>query len=472
MKILLINPGSDSKKTAGKYSDFLAPMPPISLAYVAAALDKAGVDVAVYDDYTERGGGEGVAKKIREEAPDVVGLSCVTVTAARTMEIASEIRTKFPSVKIIMGNIHPSVFYEKILTRNSADAIVLGEGEVTTPNLVKALAAGSPLSGIPGIAYVEDGKVKVNPGAEFVDNLDELPFPAWRLFPTKNYRLFSFARVREPGTLILGSRGCPFNCSFCSLKIMGRKRRRRTPGNIADEFDYLYRDFGYLQPSFIDPIFPFSKKEGLEFAEEIIRRDIHKRQIWITETRVDLVDYELLEALKSSGLRRIMYGFESGTQDGIDSIKKNFTMEQARAAVAATRKAGVEMIGFFMIGVPGDTVKSIDETIEYSVSLDIDFAKYTVFSPFPGTQVYDEMVRDGVISEDAAWESFTNYPSREIPAVFIPDGVTNDDLIRLQKKAITRFYLRPSMILRQLFKVKTLNFKDMLQGLALLIKGN
>ena len=466
----MINTASSAEVTAGNYARLLAPMPPISLAYVAAALKQARIDVSVYDDYTERGGRDTLFDRIRKYSPDVVGLSCVTVTAPRTFEIAAEIRNDFPDIRIVMGNIHPSVFYEDILNRNLADAVVLGEGEVTAVKLVEAWASGGKLDEVKGIAFRDNGSVKTTGVQDFVADLDSLPFPAWELFPVNRYRIFSFASVKEPGTLILGSRGCPFNCTFCSLKIMGRRRRRRSSSNIADEFEYLHGRFGYVQPSFIDPIFPLSKKEAFEFSEELIKRGLEKKMIWITETRVDLVDEEMLKAMRRSGLRRIMYGFESGTQEGIDIIRKNFTVEQARKAVEATRRAGVEIIGFFMIGVPGDSVKSIEETIKFAASLDIDFAKFTVFSPFPGTAVYDEMLENGTIPPDADWEHYTNYPSKETPAVFIPQGVTNDDLIRLQRKALVKFYIRPKMIFRHLFRIRTLRLKDILDGVAALMK--
>ncbi|MCK5845789.1 MAG: hypothetical protein KAG97_13835, partial [Victivallales bacterium] len=228
--------------------------------------------------------------------------------------------------------------------------------------------------------------------------------------------------------------------------------------------------FGYVQMSFIDPIFPFSKREALDFSDELIRRGLHKKMCWITETRVDLVDEEMLVAMKKSGLVRIMYGFESGTQKGIDSVKKNFTVEQARSAVAATRAAGVQTIGFFILGVPEDNVESMEATIKYAANLDIEFAKFTVFSPFPGTQVYNEMIDNGDIVATDKWESFTNYPSKEIPAIYIPKGVTNDDLIRLQRKAFVHFYLRPKMILRHLFRVRTLGLRDVINGIITLFR--
>jgi radical SAM superfamily enzyme YgiQ (UPF0313 family) len=469
MKVLLINPFISTHATAGKYRRFLEPMPPISLAYVAAALKRAGVEVAIYDDYTRGGDRAALMTRIRDESPDIAGLTCVTPTAERTMEIAQAIKQDMPGVKLMMGNIHASVFYEQILNENMADYVVLGEGEDTVADLVHTLEAGGDLAAVQGIAWKRDGRVVANEPRPYREDLDSFPFPAWELFPLQRYRLFSFAVVQEPGALVLGSRGCPYNCTFCSLKIMGRKRRRRSTANIVDECEWLLHDFGYKQMSFIDPIFPFSKDEGIEFSNELTRRGLHKKIVWTTETRVDLVDQELLDAMAASGLRRIMYGFESGGQAGIDSIKKSFKIDQARSAVAMTKKAGVEIIGFFMLGVPGETVASADQTINYSVSLNIDFAKFTIFSPFPGTKVYEDMLADGTIKETRIWSTFTNYPSKETPAAYIPEALTNDDLIRLQRKAFLKFYLRPRQVFNQLLKVRTLSIKDMWNGLLLVL---
>ena len=468
MRVLLINPYISTEITAGRYQRFLAPMPPISLAYIAAALHEAGHEVLVYDDYTRGGDRDALNRFIREKAPQAVGLTCVTPTATRTLDIAAHIKQEHPGIQLLMGNIHASVYHEDILKKKLADVIVLGEGEDTVVDLARAMEAGDDLHDVPGIAFRDNGGVTATPPRPYRQDLDELPFPAWDLFPVERYRLFNFAVVKEPGTLILGSRGCPYNCNFCSLKIMGRKRRKRSTTNIADEFQWLHEKFGYRQAGFIDPIFPFSKEEGLSFSEELIRRGLHKKMVWITETRVDHVDEEVLRAMQGAGLRRIMYGFEAGGQEGIDSINKNFKIDQARNAVAMTKRAGVQIIGFFMLGVPGDTVKSIDRTIDFSISLGIDFAKFTIFSPFPGTRVYEDMKASGEIPPEDDYESFTNYPTLDRPPVFLPEAVSNRDIVRLQRKAFLKFYVRPSQIFNHLFRVRTLKLRDMFNGLRLL----
>jgi anaerobic magnesium-protoporphyrin IX monomethyl ester cyclase len=469
-KILLVNPDTNYETTAGRYRRFMTPMPPLSLAYLAAALKRAGIDVGVYDGSVASGGRSALLSRIREDRPDVVGLPCVTPAASVIFNIARDIRDSHPEIKIIMGNIHASIFYDDILKKNLADAIVLNEGEVTAVELVNALVSCGDLSNVRGIAYRMNGSINVTEPQSFVENLDSLPFPDWSLFPHECYRIINFARTKTPGTVILGSRGCAYRCNFCCLKIMGGRRRARSAGNIADEFEYMISNFGYRHFVFVDPIFPISKKEGMQFSEEISSRGLNKTTTWATQTRVDLVDYELLAELKKSGLNRIMFGFESGNQKKLDSIDKNFTLEQSRQAVSAAKKAGLLIIGFFMLGIPQDTKESMNETIRFSRSLGIDFVKFTIFTPFPGTRIYDELRNTGGIPDNPKWEQFTNYPSRETPAVYTPENIYTQDLINIQRKAFFSFFLRLSVIYTLLFRVRMFDFRDLKDGFITLLR--
>ncbi len=469
MKTLLINSYSNPETTAGIYKDFLYQMPPIAFAYLASVIEKAGYKVKFYDDQLEKGNREKLINTVKTYKPDVIGLSCVTPTANQNFYLAKFIKENFKNIKIIMGNIHPTIYYESILKKGIADFVVIGEGEKTIVELLNALQNDGNLLTIKGISFLNNGNVIVNPPQPLIEDLDSIPYPAWHHFPISKYEIFNFASVKRPGTLILGSRGCPFKCTFCCLKIAGTSRRVRRIENLIDEISFLHYKFGYKQISFIDPIFPFSKKEGLEFSEKMISSGLHKKVVWITETRIDLVDLELLENMKKSGLRRIMFGFESGMQESINTIKKDFTIKAAKEAVSLAKKAGIEVIGFFMIGVPGDTKKSISETINFSILLDIDFAKFTVFSPFPGTQDFINLKEKNKIKDTEEWERFTNYPTFKTQPIYIPDELSLEDIIYLQKMAFLKFYLRLKILFRLLFKIRTLKTKDILRGFLFVI---
>jgi anaerobic magnesium-protoporphyrin IX monomethyl ester cyclase len=471
MKVLLVNAFQSPSVSAGFYHRFLAPMPPISLAYPAAALERAGIDVEVYDDALNRGDPARLAEAIRSSRPDIVGLSAVTATMPGVERVARTVRSVSPSSKIVMGNVHADVFYESILKAGLADIVVRGEGEVTFVDLVDELSQPSPdLESILGISFLDAGEVITTGARPYIQDLDSLPFPAWHLFPIRKYRIFNFARVREPAALLLGSRGCPFRCNYCSLKIMGHVRRARSAGNIADEFEYLHDRFGYRQISFTDPIFPFNQREGLAVAAELIRRGLHRKLVWITETRTDLVDLELLQALREAGLQRIMFGFETGNQSQLKTLEKGGSIERGFRAVRAARKAGLQTVGFFMIGIPGSTPQSLQATIDYSIALDLDFAKFAVFVPFPGTPIHTELLENGEIEESDNWNRYTNFPTTSCPPGYVPKGLTAQDIIRCQRRAYTSFYLRTHMVMRQLFKIRTLTLQDAFNGLQTMME--
>ena len=466
MRVLLIIPAASRASTAGYYRRMLAPMPPISLAYLAAALERAGVDVRVHD---EEASGD-VEAAVRILRPDVVGLSVVTATMPDAARVVRVVRSVSRQITVVLGNIHADVFFDQLLRDGTADVVVRGEGEQTLVELVRCLAETWPdLERVAGIAYMADGQVRSTTPRPRLQDLDSLPFPAWHLFPLQHYRLFDFARVRDPGVLIQGSRGCPYGCTYCSLKIMGNSRRCRSPESIADEFEYLYDRFGFLQPSFIDPIFPFSRDEGLAFARELTRRGLQRRQVWITETRTDLVDRELLCALREAGLRRIMFGFESATQHELRALKKSASVDRSAEAVAMARKARLQVIGFFMLGIPGATRASMQATIDHARALDVDFAKFNIFVPFPGTAVHDELLAAHKIQQPEDWRRYTSFPSRSCPPNYVPDGLSGADLIRFQRRAYRSFYVRPRMILRHLLRIRTLTPGNIFDGARALL---
>ncbi len=446
-------------------------MPPITIAYLAAALEEAGVDVEFYDDVVHHGDQAQLESVLKRARPDLVGISVVTGTIAGAERAATIVRQASPDSRIVMGNIHADLFYEQMLRSGLADFVVHNEGEVTLVELVREMAAAQPdFSRVAGISFIDGETVIKNDVRPFVDDLDTLPFPAWHLFPLDKYKIFNFARVKSPGMLVLGSRGCPFNCTYCSLVVNeGTKRRRRTVNNIVDECEWLYDKFGYKQASFIDPIFPFYRQEGFEFAAEMERRGLAKDMVWITETRVDLVDDELMAAMYQGGLRRVMFGFETGSQEQLKRIRKGAKIDRGVEAALSAKKAGVSVVGFFMIGIPGSTHEDIECTIEYASNvLDIDFAKFTVFVPYPGTPEYARLLEEGSMPEPENWDRFTSYPTKSRPPAYLPDGMSVDDIIRYQRRAYLSFYVRPRMIMHQLFKVRTLGLKDMFDGLRLM----
>ena len=469
MKALIVNPYTETDRTAGKFKDFLEAMPPISVAYVAAALEQAGIPVACYDDFLSGGSLTEFEEVVRREKPEIIGFSNVTPTAPGVSRLSAFCRQRFPDIKLMQGGVHATVFDRRLLESGEADFVIHNEGEVTAVNLINALANGDDLSQVRGIAYMADGEYLKTAPEPMIEDLDTIPFPAWHLLPWKRYRLFNFARVASPATLVLGSRGCPYRCNFCSLTVMGHTRRKRSITNLVDECEFMWERYGMKQMAYVDPIFPISRKEAIAFRDEVCKRGLQKHQVWTTETRVDLMDKETIEAMYESGCRRVMFGFETGDQETLNAIRKDFELAQAYQAVRLCKEAGMQVIGFFIIGSPGETDRSINMTIDFSCDLGIEFAKYTCFVPYPGTPIYYDFLKDGTLKEPECYDfaRYTSYPTEDNPAIYVTPALSQDDLMRLQKKAFRKFYLRPKMIYKHLVDIRALNVNDMYNGLRL-----
>ncbi|MBI2891528.1 MAG: cobalamin B12-binding domain-containing protein [Nitrospirae bacterium] len=471
MRIALINPDMDALKAVGAFSRVYCVMPPINLGYLAAVLEQEGHEVRIVEEAGERLTVPEVVEHVRAFDPGLVGLGCLTQSAPHVFDLMEAVRTAVPKARRVLGNLHADYFYRDVLNSGHADIVVHGEGERTFAHLASTLERGGDPGEVAGISYREGESIRRTPARSSEADLDAFPFPAWHLFPRDRYRLFTFAEIERPGTLILGSRGCPFHCNYCSLLVMGHDRRHRSLANMADEMEHLYERYGYRQISFIDPIFPFSRKEGLDFCKILVDRGLHRKIVWTTETRVDLVNPELLEALREAGCRRLMYGFEVGTEESLDAIDKGTSIEKARRAAQWTKAAGIEIVGFFMIGCPGETPASIERTIRFAVELDVDFAKFNVFVPYPGTDIYTTFSRDnGGLPRD--WVRYTSYPTPANPPVYLPPGLTAEQVIEAQRRAHRRFYLRSRMIARQILRIRTIPLRHMVYGALGLLGEN
>jgi len=468
MKVLLVNPSFDLKKF-GKFKRFMEPMPCIGLAYIAAVLEKNNIEVEIIDDFASGLGECGILKRIKEKRIDIVGIGCLTPSAPAVFSLAKKIKEYDKNILTVLGNIHASVFAEDILrTYAAVDVIVHGEGEFTMLELVRAREKNKDFSNIDGISFRCDGQVIRTKPRLLLEDLDELPYPSWKLLPFKKYGLLPFADIDKPTLTISGSRGCPYNCVFCSLLHINKKYRKRKTEKIVDEIECLVNNFSVKQIGFIDPIFPLFREDGLDFCAEMIKRGLNRKVVWICETRVDTVDRELLRAMAGAGCRRILYGIESGEQKKINNIQKNFSLNIARQTIQDTKKEGIQTVGFFMLGLPGDTSESINKTIRFSQEINLDFAKFAIAVPFPGSKLYEDLSSSGKFKRND-WENFLTFHSDSKDLVYIPGELTAEGLMSMQRKAHFEFYLRPHIVFKYLFKNRTVSMKNLFFGLLNLL---
>ncbi len=452
----------------GEYQKLMEPMPSIGMAYLAGACRAAGHQVKVLDNFILNFTPEKIVKLTRDWQADVAGISMLTPTAQSTAALGQAIRAG-TDAKVVLGNLHASLFHETLLTDGSCDAVVHGEGEITFPLLVDALIADEDPTKIPGISFNNGaGIVQTSPG-DLIEDLDALPLPAWDLFPWRDYTFLPFVTVAKPCLSILGTRGCPFRCKFCALGYQGNLVRKRSPQNIAKEVEWLVRVYGIRHVGFVDPIFPLNKKHGIETANAIRDLNIPGDWWWTTETRVDVIDEEICRAMRESRCKRILFGIESGVNELLKNVGKNFTTDDVRRAVKAARAAGLEISAFFMLALPGETAPMTRRTIEFARELDIDFAKFGVTIPLPGSELYDELVADGTVREND-WHRFSTFNPDPDTLPYIPEGLTGKELQRLHRWATWRFYMRPAMVWKHLFQVRSIGLRQLFNGASILLK--
>jgi len=446
----------------------MEPMPCLGLAYIASILEKNDIDVEVIDDFVLRLGITGILDVVKEKRYDIVGISCLTPSAPTVFSIAESIKKYNRSTLVVLGNIHASVFSEDILRNKYVDVVVHGEGEYSMLELVKAVGENRDLVNIKGISFKSNGQIINTNPREPLEDLDRLPYPAWHLFPAEKYGFLSFVDIKKPGLSISGSRGCPYRCLFCSIPDKNRKFRIRESSKIVDEIEHLITHFYVKQIGFIDPIFPASKRQALEFCNEMISRGLNNKISWLCESRVDTVDREILKAMKEAGCKKIIYGIESGVQELLNNVKKNFSLDEIRSTVRHTKEIGIYTTGLFMIGLPGETKEMTQRTIDFAKEIDVDFAKFAITVPLPGSQLYESLTKSGKLKR-CDWENFITFNSSPKDSVFVPGGVEPGLLIKMQKKAHFQFYIRPKIIFRHLFIIRTIRIRDLFFGLIALL---
>ncbi len=463
MRTLLINPSMNLQRL-GRVAGLLEPMPCIGLAYLAASLESHGWLVRVVDMFAEGLSAAQVLERVRRFRPDVVGLTVMTPAAPVCADLCRLIRRANPGVRVVWGGVHADVFAQEIVASGDADVVVHGDGEAAICELVERWTEGEEdLGAVRGITWMAQGQPQRNAERPLERNLDARPYPAWGLFPVHRYGLLPFADIARPVLTISASRGCPYRCDYCSLLHTGKTFRRRDPVKVVDEYQYLVERFGVRQVGFVDPIFPLLKEDLPLFCEEMLARGLQERCVWLSETRADRLDPQTCELMHAAGCRRVLLGIESGSSRLLQGVNKRADLEQVRDGVANARAAGIQTVGLFMIGLPGETPELTRRTVEFAVELDLDFAKFAITVPFPGSKLFHQAWQKTLFRDD--WENYVTFNPDPDALVYHPAGYDPAELIRMQSWALRRFYLRPRQLYRQLVQLRTLKPRNIGHGL-------
>jgi len=430
-------------------------LPHIGVAYVSAAFEAAGACVQIVDSVAERLDLDAIMSRFRAFRPHILGLTASTYQVHEADGVARAARSADPHVHIMLGGYHVSALPQRTLEEFPVyDAAMYGEAEATAMEYVEKWRRGEAVEDVAGTAVRgADGAITVNPPREAPQDLDALPFPAFHLMPLDRYRgFYSMHASHEHPLTMCTARGCPYHCIFC-FKSTGSRYRMRSVDDVMQEMDRSMERFHPTQIVFTDEIFTFDKERTKAFCERMISKGYHECLHWICQDRVDLADFETLKLMKRAGCTTVSYGIESGSQEIIRSIRKNFKLEQAREAINMTKQAGIWADTNFIIGHPGDTPDTVRETIDFAISLDPDSTSFAILCPFPGTEVA-RMAAAGEGGLRLLSEDWTTY-GKQVGEALELENISRPVLERFHRLAYMRFYLRRGKWL-SLFRVVNL----------------
>jgi anaerobic magnesium-protoporphyrin IX monomethyl ester cyclase len=444
-KVLLIQPPAFTNRAKDDHH----PYPPLGLGYVASYLEKHGFEVRIIDAFVEGWDVEDVVRtdrlrvglpfdeierRVRAYQPDLVGVSSMfTVQSRNAHAIYELVKRVDPEIVTVAGGNHATATAAESLNDHNLDFVILGEGEVALVDLIRVLDAGGPLAGTKALAYRDGDRAVVSPDRNFIDDLDELPFPARHLLPMEKYIKAGLSHGgylrRGRYTPVLTSRGCPAKCTFCSISIVsGRKYRFRSPQNVVEELQQVIRDYGIEEVLFEDDNLTLNIPRAEKLFDAMIEADLGL--IWNTPNGVAAfaLTPTLIEKMKRAGCYRINLAIESGNEDVLRNIiKKPLKLERVAPLVQHVRKVGIEVGAFLVVGMPGETLAQVRDSFRFVKNLKIFTPHVSIATPYPGTEMYELCVEKGYLVPGFSYDNLSiqyanirtpDWTPQELEAVF------------------------------------------------------
>ena len=441
-KVLLVNPYPYYAKGINEATIY----PPLGLAYIAGTLERNGFNCKIVDANILKMSNEKVIEVAEKFDPDVVCISINVSTALAGNSLAKEIKEKMGK-KVIMGGVQASTVTKRTLENSLADAVVIGESEQT---VLELLQKNCNPEGIPGLAYLNNGEVVYTDKRPLIKNLDDLPWPAYHLLPP--LKLYKSRSRKSPVAPIFTTRGCPYQCIFCSSSskksIFGPFFRTRSPENVVAEIEYLAKNFDVKQIDFLDDNFTLNMKRAEKICDLLIER---KNKVLLNlqnGVRADRLTRDLVFKLKKAGVFKAGIGIESGDEEILKRAKKGLDLEAVKSAIKWFREAGIIVYGFFIFGLPGENAEKMQKTIDFAIEANPHVANFNGTLPLPGTELYDIIQKEGKFLKPVIDGVETGYQGG---AYSFQIGEVNQELInKYLKKAFRQFYFRPSKMLEMI----------------------
>jgi radical SAM superfamily enzyme YgiQ (UPF0313 family) len=433
-KIALVN--SPLLQEAGHHPLF----PPLGLAYMAAVLEQNNFEVQIFDCPVNGMNHEKLKAELESYQPTMVGIGSMTPVVESALKSAHVAKEVCPDAKVVMGGPHATFAGKQILTdEKDVDIVVRGEGEETLLELVEQSPELKKLSEIKGITFRKDNQIIETQNRPFIENLDALPLPAYKLIPIKKYKITGMKLLP-----VISSRGCPFQCSFCvASQMFGAKFRARSAKNVLDELEWLKNEYEAEGIAFQDDTLTFDKKRALDICDGMIDRKLNLH--WGCGTRVDVVTKELLAKMAKAKCDEIMFGVESGCQRIRDLLNKRVTTDQCVNAIKWAKEAGIFVTVSVIIGYPGETKETLQESLDFVRKVEPDDVWLCHATPYIGTELRALVESHGwKMSED--WKTYNT-----MNPIFEDPLLPAKEIAQMRKTFYNKFY-SPQYILRQALK--------------------
>lgn len=437
MKILFLRPNSAVPSAA----------PPMGLMYLGAYLRKyGGHNVIIFDGRNLDANPGDFAQTIANSNPDVIGITAFSMEQKEAHSLAALAKKIFPDKPVVLGGPYATSQPMEAIEDHNIDFVVIGEGERSGLKLFNALQNGGDYSQISEIAYRQDGSVvRTNP-VEFIEDLDEIPFPAWDLIDFESYferkggkrKTFNQHQMKQRVFQIVTTRGCPYHCLYCH-NLFGKKIRKRSVENVIEELKILKNRYGIEEVEIIDDIFNLDLDRAKEILRRIIAEKLDLKFCFPNGLRSDRMDEEFMDLMKEAGVYRLVFAIETGSPRVQKLIKKNVKLDVAKRNIELASQRGFSIGGFFMLGFPTETEEEVRRTIEYAVSTKMVTATFFMVTPFPGTELHSLALSMGFELP----KEYEHYQK----VSFNTSNVPTEKLVYLRQYALRKFYLDPRRIL-------------------------
>lgn len=440
MDILLINPYSQEIFGINEATVEVH----VGLLNLAAFLENKGKKVGFLDANAMQMPQHEVIEIVRKTNPKVVGITVNIFSFLQAIRYTENIKNIANDITVVWGGPHPTIASDLCFKKSKVDFIVIGEGELTLYESLEQVLSKKGLEDVKGIVYrQEDGNIKMNSPRERIKNLDGLPMPAYHLLPDlKYYRAF----VRKgPHMGIITSRGCPYQCIFCSNAVFKNAITMRSPENILEEIDFLVNRYHIRQIDILDDNFTMDKRRIDKFCDLLLSRNYKICINLQSGIRADRIDDILMKKLRKAGVFKVGFGVETGNKTVLAGVKKRLDLDKVLEASRLARKHGMFVVGFFMIGLPGDNEQTLNETIDFAIKMNPHIANFTMTIPFYGTELYKKIEQDGrfiVDTKDGISSGF--YAAK---SYFELGNLTPELMIKFYKLAYQKFYFRFTKIM-------------------------